>query len=89
MEFLLAIIVFGGLLAICLYGYGVSSRSAAALHATGGRRTGYSEPPPYRPEPAARPAETPSHTAVTGEDHPILQADDKPRAAREKPGKLM
>ena len=99
MEFLLAIIVFGGMLAVCFVGFGAASRNANAMNTTGNFGRRYSEPPPYAKDTApahdahsaaqtapSQTAATHSTDTTTGEDHPILQTGEtKPRAARDKP----
>lgn len=47
MEFLLAIVVFGGMLAVCLIGFTTASRSAAKLNPVGSFGPSYADRQTY------------------------------------------
>lgn len=99
MEFLLAIVVFGGMLAVCLIGFTTASRSAAKLNPVGSFGPSYADRKTYQPERAparsdARAHDAPAHDALAQvaqtQEHPILQATEaKPRPVKNQPGKLM
>ena len=87
MEFILAILVFGGLLAICYMGFSQSARSAGGMNTTASFGRPFSEPKPYNtsePKPyTADPAPSqPAPASTMGEDHPVLQAGSEPSAPR-------